>query len=165
LSAPAEGYRTRRVIALVPPGISPPLPSSVRAVVTHNGYEAAAELLATAARVLLVDLSRITSIHAPLLGLARRAGVAVVAFGSVAAPIGGEALSHVRLVPAGQAAQAVAEALGPAGDVLPVGGGVYEPESAEAPAKPAPADARRPRRRPGRDPLDAELDAMGGDGP
>lgn len=161
MNAPAQGYRARRVVALVPPGILPPLPPSVRAVVTHSGYEAAAELLAGGAAVLLIDLSRITPVHAPLLGLARRMGASVVAFGSVAAPITGEALSGVRVVPAGQAAQAVAEALADAGDLLPTGGGVYQPEPAEAPAKPATAQARRL----GPNPLEDDTDAIIGNHP
>lgn len=98
-----------------------------------SGYEAAAELLADGADLLVVDLARLSAAHVPLLDLARRRAVPVLAFGTPRADISD--LSHVRLTTAGNlvaAARAIAR-------VAKAADAPAKVETKESPASVAPA--------------------------
>lgn len=126
-----------------------------------SGYEAAAELLAAPAEAMVVDLGRITPAHAPLLDLANRLDVPVVAFGTVSADLASEQLSRIRLASAERITEVLDEALQ-----------LGRPEQGLAEAEPAGADASPPQpraaslqprkpRRPVEEALtQAELDAL-----
>ena len=136
---------TARVVALLSPAERlGPLPLADLVVVT-NGYLAAAQLLTTPARCLVVNLSRLVGPHVALLTLAERLGVGVVAYGTISAALPAAALRTVRLVGLDQVPAAVAEFLtgqAPTAPVEPVAQAPLAPPPA-APAAPAmPAKAR-----------------------
>ena len=132
-------------------------------VVVASGYEAAAELLTAPTAALVVDLCRLTQPHVPLLALAAKLEVPVLAFGDVSARIPGQALAKVQLasegsledalvrlltqaVPAPAPTEAAAASLQPlptptAVQAAPLAGqGVQEPAPQTAAAMPQTAD-------------------------
>ncbi len=110
MAGKADPSRMACVIGLLPAG-SVPIISGLttdgffRLVRVGSGYEAAAELLAEPASALLVDLSMLTVRHKPLLKLAGKLNVPVVAFGTVSSAIDGSALAGIHLVGAEQAGE------------------------------------------------------------
>ena len=133
MNTEASSSGNKRVVALLgPAGTSPELADSADAVRAGSGYEAAAELLSAPASALLVDLGRLSASHVPLLALAGKLEVPIVAFGTVSASLPGSALAAIRLVSAENAAEAVNE-------ILSAPGAAEPPEPAAAYAGP---DAR-----------------------
>ena len=172
-------------MALLPPaGRAPDVPDRAEVVVTASGYEAAAELLAAPAAALLLDLGRITDVHRPLLTMAGRLKIPVVAFGAVRASMSGEWLAGLHLATRASAAEVLSSVLGEApaegtaaeagqeaaaaGRSLAPPQAEYKPADAEAPsAAGAEAPPPRPRHQPARPAgllTDDELKALlGGD--
>lgn len=152
MSKEAGSSGSTRVVALLGPAAGlPELSASVETIRTTSGYEAAAELLAGPASALLVDLGRITAAHVPLLALAGRLEVPVVAFGTVSASLPGSALSALRLVGVQDIAAAIEETLSTAAspaaeaaalDAVPAGQ-EERPRPRRAELRPARAGDRR----------------------
>ena len=126
-----------------------------------SGYEAAAELLSAPASALVVDLGRITPPHMPLLDLAAKLDVPVVAFGTVSSQFTSEQLSLLRLASAEGITETLREILG-LGLPAPAAAAATSTEPAAEPAKPPAAslEARRPRRGVEEALTQAELDAL-----
>jgi len=126
-----------------------------------SGYEAAAEMLSAVAAALVVDMGRLTPPHAPLLDLAAKLAVPVVAFGTISADFSSEQLSRVRMASAEHVCEALREILHlpePAPEAAPA----RPAEPAAEPVKP-PAATLQPRRPrpPAEEALtQAELDAL-----
>jgi hypothetical protein len=117
-------------VALLPASAQPPrLGGHVKFIRPDSGYEAAAEILSTPTRLLLVDLGKITPAHLGLLTLAARKRVPILAYGTVSAGMKGIDLSTIRLVAKDQIASAAAEMLS------------TEPAAAPSPTPARPADA------------------------
>ena len=163
LNERAPSNPNRRVIALLPAAAPvPEIPPGVELVRVHSGYEAAAEMLAAPASALVADLGRITPAHLPLLDLARKLDLAVVAFGTVRGELRGDHLGALRLVSP--------PAVGPVlREILHIPEGEPEPAPAEeGPAEEPPARAV-PARLQARDRVatetltQAELEALLGD--
>jgi hypothetical protein len=163
LSERAPSKASPRVIALLPAAAPPPqVHPGIELVRVRSGYEAAAEMLAAPASALVADLARITPAHLPLLDLARKLGLPVVAFGTVMAELTGDHLCALRLVSPPAVGRVLQE-------VLDIPEGEPEPApSQEEPAKGPPARAvpasLQARDRAATETLtQAELDALLGD--
>ncbi len=130
------------MVALVgPAGTLPELSDSVEVLGTTSGYEAAAELLSGPSSALLVDLGRITAPHVPLLALAGRLKVPIVAFGTVSASLPASTFAAVRLVSAERVGEALEEVLSTRAAAKP------QPRPAEpAPSEPSESPAPPPAR-------------------
>jgi len=92
-----------RVVILARDGeLTPPNPQTlglnVAFVRADGGYEAAAELLAQPTMALLIDLSRLTSLHSKLLHVARQLGVEVLGVGAFPPGLSASDLSGMRLI-------------------------------------------------------------------
>ncbi len=166
---------SRRVIALLPAAAAgPEAHSTIELVRVRSGYEAAAEMLSAPTAALLVDLGRIGPTHLPLLALARKLEMPVVAFGTISADLPTGDIRQLTLVSPPGVSAALADALHlaepepvaeAAVEAPPAEPAVEEAAAAEEPARPVPASlqARTPAAQEGLS--QAELDALLGDAP
>jgi pyruvate/2-oxoglutarate dehydrogenase complex dihydrolipoamide acyltransferase (E2) component len=106
---------------------------SVRVVSVASGYEAAAEILASPAEILVIDFRAMSSTHQRLLDTARGLGMQILGMGKVPSDISPEALSRVRLVSQADLPEALREALS-LGAAAPQTGAAAASASAAAPA-------------------------------
>jgi hypothetical protein len=119
-------------------------PTSTCAAVT-SAYEAAAELLASPAAALVVDLRLLRPVHAGLIRIARKAGAELWGVGPLPAWASSDQLNGMRLLSRGQLAEALRKLAG--GAAPPAGGqpsgqaGTYE---SSGPARQAPAAGSEP---------------------
>lgn len=170
LADPAGASRPHRVVALVSAGVplaGGPAPGptqegdTLQFVRVNSGYEAAAEMLSAPASALVVDLGRITPPHMPLLDVAAKLEVPVVAFGTVSSQFTSEQLSRLRLASAEGVTETLREVLG-LGLPAPAAAAAASTEPAPEPAPPPPAslEPRPPRRGVEEALTQAELDAL-----
>lgn len=102
----------RRRVVLLSPGDSPtptapPPDDSLEFVAVSSGYEAAAELLASQAAALVVDLSMLTGPHLKLLEIARARNVDLYGLGSFPPGLSAEDLRGMRMVARSELSAAV----------------------------------------------------------
>jgi hypothetical protein len=160
-----DGRQTtpRRAVVLAPhpagQGLWQGLSPGPGCAAVTSAYEAAAELLASPAAALVVDLRLLRPGHVGLIQIARKAGAELWGVGPLPAWASSEQLNGMRLLGRGQLVEALRK-LGAVAAAPPAGGqpsgqrGTYEPSG---PARQAPAAGGEPL-------LTAEeLDALLGD--
>jgi hypothetical protein len=133
-----------RVVVLSPESLRPVLANlgaNVECVSVANPYEAAAEIIASPAMAVVIDLRLMAPRHLRLLQIARAQGAELLAVGAIPAGLSAEDLSGVRLTARAEL-KAVLEA------ILKTRQGRYEGAAAQqgkrAVLVPAPSDAQEP---------------------